>query len=91
MTMGLSLWYVMKWSKVIGPGGMLLGPVHETGALARNSTYRKHKSPAGYVAGAEALGQATTGYEMSNWVRGVNQEQDAGQFKDPLPLGSGQA
>lgn len=77
----------MKWSKLIDPGGMWLGPVHEPGALARSSAYRKHKSPGVYMAGAEALVQAATGYETYNWVRGVNSGTRCRPVQRPSPLG----
>lgn len=70
---------------VIDSGGMFLDPVHEAESLARSSACRKHKSPRGCVTGAEALGWATIGYEMYNWVRGVSSGTRPRPVQRPSP------
>lgn len=70
---------------------MWLGPVHEPGALARSSAYRKHKSPGVYMQVQKHWDKQPQAMRRTTGLEESIQEQDAGQFKDPLPLGSGQA
>lgn len=76
---------------VIGSGGVFLGPIHQVVPLAGSSTFRKHKSPRGCVAGVEGPRRATKirsrGCEIYSCGNGVNSGTRPRPVRRPSVLG----